>query len=110
MVWQNKKSLPPLTDRMPFQKGDKKRGGRVKGTPNKLNKSAQQLLDSMGCNPIEAMAKALQAAIEADDTQLIVHIADKLAPYHSPKLSASKIDATVAEKTHEELLSELDNK
>ena len=85
-----------------------KTGGRVKGTPNKLNKSAQQLLDSMGCNPIEAMAKALQAAIEADDTQLIVHIADKLAPYHSPKLAATKIEGGVDVKHDLIGLSETD--
>jgi len=40
-----------------FEPGHKKIGGRTKGTPNKLTKEAIEILERLGCNPIEGMAK-----------------------------------------------------
>lgn len=73
-------------------KGSPKTGGRKKGTPNKRTQSVQQLLDEKGVNPIEAMADVLIDAIQTGDQDKIVFIADKLAPYYSPKLAATKLD------------------
>lgn len=90
--------------------GNPNGAGRKKGIPNKRTQTVQKMLDDMGCNPIEAMARILLDEMqkgEGMDRQLVVTIADKLAPYHSPKLSSSKIDAVVAELTHEDRLKHL---
>jgi hypothetical protein len=34
-----------------------KTGGRVAGTPNKRTREVAELLESLGCNPIEGMAR-----------------------------------------------------
>lgn len=38
-------------------KGKPKTGGRKKGTPNKVNSEIADLLDRLGCNPIEGLAR-----------------------------------------------------
>lgn len=40
-----------------FKPGHKKLGGRQKGTPNKASAEAQDILDALGCNPIEGLAR-----------------------------------------------------
>lgn len=44
---------------MPFKPGQAKQAGwgRQKGTPNKIQAEAGALMDSLGCDPIEAMLK-----------------------------------------------------
>jgi hypothetical protein len=40
-----------------FKPGHKKVGGRAKGAPNKLTREAIEILERLGCNPIEGMAR-----------------------------------------------------
>ena len=85
----------------------KKTGGRKKGTPNKRNSSVTQYLNEKGADPIEALSNLLLEALEKKDTPQISYLAIQLAPYHSPKLASSKIEANLA-VSHEEALNDLD--
>lgn len=89
-------------------KDGRKTGGRKKGTPNKRGAPITQMLNEKGANPIEALSDVLIKAIAEGDTPLIVLVADKLAPYHSPKLSASKIEGEIIGLTYEQKLALLD--
>ena len=124
---------------MPFEKGRKKTGGRQKGAVNKVQANAQVLLDSMGCNPIQGMARIAQGDVqclacsgkkkaicpdckngcdgickacngkkkieclnchgtgsEPISLNLRAAMLKELANYYSPKLSATKIDGSIA--------------
>ncbi|MBZ5607253.1 MAG: hypothetical protein LAP38_03275 [Acidobacteriia bacterium] len=48
---------------MNFEPGHKKIGGRAKGTPNKLTREAIEILERLGCNPIEGMARIAQGDV-----------------------------------------------
>ena len=84
--------------------GARAKAGRKPGVPNTRSRSVQEMLDAKGCNPIEALADVLMEAIENKDTNLTVMVADKLAPYSAPKLSASKIEGEITGLTYEEKL------
>ena len=84
--------------------GARAKAGRKAGVPNKRSRSVQEMLDAKGCNPIEAMADVLLEAIEDKDTSTITHVASILAPYHSPKLTSSKIEGEITGLTYEEKL------
>ncbi len=60
---------------MPFQKGRKKTGGKVKGCKHKINRDIVGLLDSLNCNPIEGLARI------ATDTK--VEIGVRVAAFRS---------------------------
>ena len=93
---------------MANRKGNPLGAGRKKGVPNKRTQAIKAMLDEMDCDPIEGMAKIALKARKDGDTSLEAQMLKELAPYHSPKLSASKVEATVESKSFEERLKELD--
>lgn len=93
---------------MANSKGNPNGAGRKKGIPNKRTQSVQKMLDDMGCNPIKAMAELLLKAQKEGDTTLEAQMAKELAPYHSPKLAATKIEGGVDVKHDLIGLSETD--
>jgi hypothetical protein len=66
---------------------------RPKGVPNRRTKEAVELLDSLGCDPLEGMARI--ALDENHPIELRARMFAELAPYVRPKLSAQKVDASV---------------
>jgi hypothetical protein len=67
-------------------KPGERRGGRQKGTPNKATQSVKELLDSLGCDPIEGMA-----LVETDQSaplELRCKMFQELAQYVVPKRRA----------------------
>lgn len=60
-----------------------KTGGRVKGTPNRMTKDVMEMLQSLGCNPIEGMARI---AMDPNNTpELRGKMCAELAQYVYPK-------------------------
>lgn len=94
---------------VPNKKGNSNGAGRKKGVPNKKTSAVKEMLNEMGCDPIEGMARIALEAKKRGDTELEAKMYKELAPYHSSRLSATTIDASVTtEKTHEERLKELE--
>ena len=71
----------------------KKTGGRKKGTPNKKTIATQELLEKLGCNPIEELWKLAQGA--GDDKELAFKCYKELASYVAPKLKAVELSGEV---------------
>ena len=63
-----------------------KTGGRKKGTPNKRTQEIQTKLETLGCDPIERMARI--ATDEANPPELRLKAYSDLAPYLYPKRKA----------------------
>jgi hypothetical protein len=74
---------------MPFVKGQPKKGGKVKGTPNKttatIREKFQQLLDGYS---IEAMVKDLKDIDNPKDRMMII---SNLSEFLVPKLSRAEV-------------------
>lgn len=66
--------------------GHKKAGGRRKGTPNKSTLAVQEMLDKLGCDPIEVMAKI--AMNRKNPPELRGKMASELAKYIHPQRKA----------------------
>jgi|SRR5580693_2354150 len=80
---------------MPFKKGTPKpeRSGRSKGTPNKITSDLRALLDELGCNPIEGMARiAVNPKIEI---AIRLRANAELAKYLHPQLKAIEHSGTI---------------
>ena len=81
---------------MPREKGSKKTGGRVAGTPNKVTKAAKEILSGF----IEGEAENFQQAmseIYENDKPLYAALYIKMLPYVLPKLNS--VDVTSSNKT-----------
>jgi hypothetical protein len=82
---------------MPFEKGHIKKGGKVKGTPNKVTATIrdkfQQLLDGYS---IEQMVKDLQEIDNPKDRMMII---SNLSEFLVPKLSRAEVknEVTISE-------------
>jgi hypothetical protein len=63
-----------------------KTGGRVAGTPNRRTQEVADLLESLGCDPIEGMARI--AMNEAHSPELRGRMFAELAQYVAPKRKA----------------------
>ena len=74
---------------MPFQKGRSKTGGKVRGCKNKITRDLIALLDSMGCNPIEGMARI--ATDPKCDEALRLRANAEIAKYVHPQLKAIEL-------------------
>lgn len=71
----------------------KKYGGRVKGTPNKKTAEVQKMLEEMGCNPIEGMARI--AMNEKNELSIRANMFKELAQYIAPKRKAIEVEGNV---------------
>jgi hypothetical protein len=69
-----------------------KTGGRVAGTPNRKTQEVGELLESLGCNPIEGMARI--AMNEAHSPELRGRMYAELAQYIAPKRKAVEVSGT----------------
>ena len=67
----------------------KKTGGRVAGTPNRKTKELVDLLELLGCNPIEGMARI--AMDEQHSPELRGRMFAELAGYLWPKRNAVEL-------------------
>ena len=65
-----------------------KKGGRVKGTPNKKTQEVIDRLAELKCDPIEGMARIAQQAMDEADLVLAGNMYKELAQYVAPKRKA----------------------
>lgn len=70
----------------------KKTGGRVAGTPNRKTAEVAERLASLGCDPIEGMAKL--AMDESSPPELRGRMYAELAQYIAPKRKALDVSST----------------
>src|SRR3954464_11239220 len=63
-----------------------KTGGRTAGTPNRRTVEVIEMLDALGCRPIEGMARI--AMDEANPVELRARMYAELAGYVAPKRKA----------------------
>jgi hypothetical protein len=68
-----------------------KTGGRKKGTPNKTTKDIRLKLQTLGCDPIEAMARIAMKAEVDGETEIALRAYKELAQYVAPKLRAIEV-------------------
>jgi hypothetical protein len=68
-----------------------KTGGRVAGTPNRKTQEVTELLESLGCSPIEGMARI--AMNEAHPPELRGRMYAELAQYVAPKRKSVEMSA-----------------
>jgi len=71
------------------EKGSPKTGGRQKGTPNKINTNVRELLDKLGCNRLEGLARI--AEDEDNPIEIRTRAYSELAQYVAPKLRAMEL-------------------
>ena len=90
---------------MPRPGGLPKTGGRKKGTPNKKTKDVMELLESMGCNPIERLVSI--AEDPEVDVAVRVRIYAELASYIFPKRKSMSIDMSVKTEPYQQRLIKL---
>lgn len=83
-----------------------KTGGRIKGTPNKRTTDIQEMLESLGCSPLESMAKI--ADDENVDVAIRLSALKDLASYLYPKRKAVELNASVDIMSHEMALAYLE--
>jgi len=69
----------------------KKTGGRQKGAKNKKTEDIIKKLESLGCDPIEGMAKIASQSMNEGDMQLAGQMFKELAQYVAPKRKAVEI-------------------
>ena len=74
---------------MPFKPGHKKFGGKAKGCKNKITQDVVGLLDSLGCNPLEGLARI--AENEKHPIEVRTKCLAELAQYLHPKRRAVEI-------------------
>lgn len=67
----------------------RKTGGRLKGTPNKRTQVVSDLLEEIGCDPINGMATI--AMNPANSPELRGRMYSELAQYLFPKRKAAEI-------------------
>jgi hypothetical protein len=67
----------------------RKTGGRAAGTPNRKTKEVTELLEAIGCNPIEGMATI--AADRKNTPELRGRMYAELAQYVFPKRKAVEL-------------------
>jgi hypothetical protein len=67
----------------------RKTGGRAAGTPNRKTKEVTELLEAIGCNPIEGMATI--AADPKNTPELRGRMYAELAQYVYPKRRAVEV-------------------
>ena len=72
-----------------MDKEGNKTGGRQKGTPNKNSMAARELLDKLGCNPLEGLAEI--ASDEKNPIEIRTRAYSELAQYIAPKLRAMEL-------------------
>jgi hypothetical protein len=70
-------------------KPGERRGGRQKGTPNKITSNVRELLDKLECNPLEGLARI--ANDENNPIEIRTRAYSELAQYVSPKLRAMEL-------------------
>ena len=70
----------------------RKTGGRRRGTPNRLTQSVIERLGSIGCDPIEGMARIAMDA--ATPIEVRARMFAELAGYVAPKRKAIAYDLT----------------
>ena len=68
-----------------------KTGGRTRGTPNRRTQDIQSLLASMGCDPIEGMARI--AMDPKHPVEVRARMYAELAGYIAPKRKAIQVDS-----------------
>jgi hypothetical protein len=74
---------------MPFQKGHVKHGGKRKGSKHKITNDLRALLDEMGCNPIEGLARiAIDPKVKPE---LRAMCNAQIAKYIHPQLKAIEV-------------------
>lgn len=71
---------------MPFQKGEAKRGGRKKGTPNKATLKREAEIAESGLTPLDYMLTMLRDVNAKMEDRMWA--AEKAAPYVHPKLAS----------------------
>lgn len=88
-----------------FEKGHPKKGGRKKGTPNKITEDVSALLnqlqsEGLSCDPIELLARVVgndHAFFDRKSSFTInqrMKAAVELAPYRAPKRKAIEVTTT----------------
>lgn len=70
-------------------KPGERRGGRQKGTPNKRTQAVTKILATVGCDPIEGMARI--AMDETAELGIRAQMYKELAQYVAPKRKAVQI-------------------
>lgn len=70
-------------------KDHQKTGGRKKGTPNKISSDVRGLLDKLGCNPLEGLARI--ANDEKNSIEVRARAYSELCQYVAPKLRAVEL-------------------
>ena len=73
--------------------GTPKTGGRIAGTPNRKTTEIMELMDSLGCNPIEGMATIALDMNNPPDLRGRMHA--ELAQYIYPKRKAMELSGSV---------------
>jgi hypothetical protein len=74
----------------------KKTGGRKKGTPNKRTLEVTELLNNLGCDPIEGMARL---ALDPNNSpELRGRLFSELAQYVAPKRKAIDLSWTESDR------------
>lgn len=69
---------------MPFAKGHQKFGGKRNGCKNKITKDLEALLNDLGCNPIEGLARI--AENEKVEVAVRVRAYSEVCKYVHPQL------------------------
>lgn len=93
--------------------GQKKTGGRVKGTPNKATQEIIDKLKELDCDPIAGLARIAQLAMDEADLKTAKDAYKELAQYIAPKRKQVEVEVetTVTHEvellTDEELMAEL---
>lgn len=72
-------------------KPGERRGGRQKGTPNKKSTDIKRIIEGLGCDPIEGMARIAREAEAAKDHPVALAAYKELAQYMYPKRKAIEI-------------------
>lgn len=97
---------------MPFQKGRAKTGGKKSGTHNKITRDVVALLDSLGCNPLEGLARI--ATDEKVPIAIRARCHAEVAKYVHPQLKSVEVSGPAGgpisvdvSNPHERILSEL---
>ena len=80
-----------------------KTGGRKAGTPNKRTAEVAERLESLGCDPIEGLARI--AMDDANSVEIRLRAYSELAPYVAAKRKAVDLNVESAESLAVHLVS-----
>lgn len=89
---------------MPFQKGKKKTGGRVKGTPNKATENAREAIARFVDSNSVKFDAWLDEIYEEHGAKEAFECVRSLIEYHVPK--QSRIESNVTVNNQEEFVNE----